>query len=275
VTDLNPALRGLPLGKQETFSWKASDGVDIEGVLTRPSGDATRASYPLVVIVHGGPEYEVQDEWNTRYSEPVQAFAERGCFVLMPNYRGSTGRGVAFSKGDHGDLGGREFQDVLDGIEALRRQERIDPKRVGMTGGSYGGYFTALAVTRYSRHFAAGVEMFGISDWLSFLGQSDIPKENSAVHWNLWCWEHQDLCRDASPVGKIAEARTPTLILQGEDDPRVPKPQADELYQALKWKGVPVEYVLFPREKHGFQERAHQVEAVRRMLAWFETYLKP
>lgn len=275
LTDLNPALRALPLGRQETFVWKASDGVEIQGVLTRPSGDDKRETYPLVVIVHGGPEYEVQDEWNTRSSEPVQALAERGYFVLMPNYRGSTGRGVAFSKGDHGDLGGREFQDVLDGVEALRRAERIDPRRVGMTGGSYGGYFTALAVTRYSRHFAAGVMLFGISDWLSFLGESDIPKENSAVHWNLWCYDHQDLCRDASPVGRIADARTPTLILQGEDDARVPKPQADELYSALKWKGVPAEYVLFPREKHGFQERAHQIETTRRLLAWFEQYLKP
>jgi dipeptidyl aminopeptidase/acylaminoacyl peptidase len=275
LTDLNPGLRALPLGRQETFTWKASDGVEIQGVLTRPSGDDKRENYPLVVIVHGGPEYEVLDEWNTRYSEPVQALAERGCFVLMPNYRGSTGRGVAFSKGDHGDLGGREFQDVLDGIEALRRAERIDPRRVGMTGGSYGGYFTALAVTRYSRHFAAGVMLFGISDWLSFLGESDIPKENSAVHWNLWCYDHQDLCRDASPVGRIADARTPTLIMQGEDDARVPKPQADELYQALKWKGVPVEYVVFPREKHGFSERAHQIETTRRLLAWFEQYLKP
>jgi dipeptidyl aminopeptidase/acylaminoacyl peptidase len=275
LTDLNPGVRALPLGRQETFTWKASDGVEIQGVLTRPSGDDKRDTHPLVVIVHGGPEYEVLDEWNTRYSEPVQALAERGCFVLMPNYRGSTGRGVAFSKGDHGDLGGREFQDVLDGIEALRRAERIDARRVGMTGGSYGGYFTALAVTRYSRHFAAGVMLFGISDWLSFLGESDIPKENSAVHWNLWCYDHQDLCRDASPVGRIADARTPTLILQGEEDARVPKPQADELYQALKWKGVPAEYVLFPREKHGFQERAHQIETTRRLLAWFETWLKP
>jgi dipeptidyl aminopeptidase/acylaminoacyl peptidase len=275
LTDLNPGLRALPLGRQETFTWKASDGVEIQGVLTRPSGDSRRESYPLVVIVHGGPEYEVLDEWNTRYSEPVQALAERGYYVLFPNYRGSTGRGVAFSKGDHGDLGGREFQDVLDGIEALRRTERIDPRRIGMTGGSYGGYFTALAVTRYSRHFAAGVALFGISDWLSFLGQSDIPKENSAVHWDLWCYDHQDLCRDASPVGRIAEAKTPTLILQGEDDARVPKAQADELYAALKWKGVPSEYVVFPREKHGFSERAHQIETTRRLLSWFETWLKP
>src|SRR5262249_32025279 len=128
LTDLKPALRALPKGRQETFTWKASDGVEIQGVLTRPSGDATRPSYPLVVIVHGGPEYEVQDEWNTRYAEPVQAFAERGYFVLMPNYRGSTGRGVAFSKGDHDDLGGREVPGVLDSIRALRQKESTDPE---------------------------------------------------------------------------------------------------------------------------------------------------
>jgi dipeptidyl aminopeptidase/acylaminoacyl peptidase len=275
VTDLNPQLKGLPIGRQETFRWKASDGLEIEGVLTRPSGDQKRASYPLVVVIHGGPEYEMLDDWSTRYSEPVQALAERGVFVLCPNYRGSTGRGVAFAKGDHDDLGGREFQDVLDGIEALARVERIDLKRVGMTGGSYGGYFTSLAVTRYSAHFAAGVALFGISNWLSFLGQSDIPVENSVVHWNLWCYDHPDTCRDASAVGHVATARTPTLILQGEDDARVPKAQSDELYAALKWKGVTAEYVVFPREKHGFSERAHQVETARRLLAWFEKYLTP
>jgi dipeptidyl aminopeptidase/acylaminoacyl peptidase len=268
VTDLNPQIHGLPIGRQETFRWKASDGLDIEGVLTHPSGDLKRESYPLVVIVHGGPEYEMLDEWNTRYSEPVQALAERGFYVLCPNYRGSTGRGVAFSKGDHGDLGGREFRDVLDGIAALGAAYRIDLKRVGMTGGSYGGYFTSLAVTRYSPHFAAGVALFGISDWLSFLG-------NSAVHWDLWCYDHLDQCLDASAVGHIAEANTPTLILQGREDARVPKAQGDELYAALKWKGVPAEYVVFPREKHGFSERAHRIETTRRLLAWFEKYLKP
>jgi len=275
LTDLNPQLEGLPRGRQEVIRYKASDGLEIEGVLIAPAGDPQRQSYPLVVIVHGGPEYEFHDGWVTRPSEPAQALAERGHFVFLPNYRGSAGRGVAFAKADHGDLGGREFQDVLDGIDWLIANRRIDRERVGMTGGSYGGYFTSLAVTRYSDRFAAGAALFGISHWMSFLGQSDIPVENSAVHWNLWCYEHQETCAKASPVHHIARARTPTLILQGEEDKRVPKPQSDELYAALKWKGVPAEYVVFPRAKHGFVEREHQIESTRLILDWFDRYLKP
>ena len=275
LTDLNPTLAGLPRGRQEVVRWHASDGLEIEGVLTRPSGDAQRESYPLVVIVHGGPEYEDHDGWDTTYNEPVQALAERGFFVLRPNYRGSAGRGVVFAKADHGDLGGREFQDVVDGIDALAPRFRIDPARVGMTGGSYGGYFTNLAATRWSGRFAAAVSLYGIANWMSFLGQSDIPGENSEVHWALWCYEHQETCRLASPVTHVGAAATPTLILQGEDDLRVPKAQSDEMYAALKWRDVPIEYVVFPREKHGFDEREHQLETCRRVLDWFTRYLKP
>jgi dipeptidyl aminopeptidase/acylaminoacyl peptidase len=275
LTDLNPQLAGLPRGRQETVRWKASDGLEIEGVLLHPMGDARRESYPIVVIAHGGPEYENHDGWLTRSSEPGEALSERGDYVFYPNYRGSAGRGVAFAKADHHDLGGREFQDVLDGLDWLAGRERIDLKAAGMTGGSYGGYFSGLAATRYSDRFAAAVALFGISDWLSFLGQSDIPVENSAVHWDLWCYDHLEACRAASPVEHIGKARTPTLIFQGDADPRVPKPQSDELYAALKWKGVPVEYVVYPREKHGFLEREHQVETTRRLLAWFDAHLRP
>jgi dipeptidyl aminopeptidase/acylaminoacyl peptidase len=275
LTDLNPRLAALPRGKQEVVRWSASDGVEIEGVLTRPVGDARRERYALVVMVHGGPESEDHDGWDTVYSEPAQALAERGFFVLRPNYRGSGGRGVAFAKSDHRDLGGREFQDVLDGLDALGPRLRIDPKRVGMTGGSYGGYFTNLAATRWSDRFAAAVSLYGIANWLSFLGQSDIPVENSEVHWALWCYEHEETCRRASPVSYIGQAATPMLILQGDDDLRVPRAQSDEMHAALKWKGVPVEYAVFPREKHGFVEREHQLETCRRILDWFTLHLKP
>jgi dipeptidyl aminopeptidase/acylaminoacyl peptidase len=275
LSDLNPQLAGLPRSRQETVRWRASDGWEIEGVLLHPSGDAKRTSYPIVVIVHGGPEYEFHEGWVTRYSEPGEALSERGYYVFYPNYRGSAGRGVRFAKGNHGDLGGREFQDVLEGLDWLAGRERINLQAAGMTGGSYGGYFSGLAATRYSDRFAAAVALFGISDWLSFLGESDIPVENSAVHWDLWCYEHLEACRAASPVENIARAHTPTLIFQGDADPRVPKPQSDELYAALKWKGVPVEYVVFPREKHGFLEREHQVETTRRLLDWFDAHLKP
>lgn len=275
LTDLNPAFASLPRGRQETVRWTASDGVAIEGILIRPADDAARASWPLVVLVHGGPEYEDLDGFDTTWRDPVQALAERGFIVLRPNYRGSTGRGVAFAKSDHGDLGGRDFQDVLDGIDALAPRYRIDRARVGMLGGSYGGYFANLAATRYGARFAAAVSLFGIADWISFLGQSDIPVENSEVHWALWCWERHDVCWRASPVAHVAGAKTPLLLLQGEADLRVPRAQSDEMFAALRWAKAPVEYFTFPREEHGFEERAHRIEATRRILEWFEEHLRP
>ncbi|HEY3175563.1 MAG TPA: S9 family peptidase [Candidatus Polarisedimenticolia bacterium] len=275
VTAANPDLESLPRGRQEILTYKARDGLSLEAVLIRPAFYPGRSSYPLIVIPHGGPESQFLDGWNTGYAAPGQAFAERGWFVLYPNYRGSTGRGVAFAAADHGNLGGKEFTDVLDAIDALAGKYPIDLERVGITGGSYGGYFTALAVTRYSDRFAAGVELFGITNWMSFLGTSDTPVENSQVHWALWCYENALRCWEASPVRHVGAAATPTLIMQGALDERVPKPQSDELYAALRWKGVPVEYVVFPREKHGFRERAHQIETFERIMAWFERYLKP
>jgi dipeptidyl aminopeptidase/acylaminoacyl peptidase len=274
LTRANPQLDGLPRGAQETIRYPARDGRTIEAILIRPIGPAPAGGAPLVVIVHGGPEYEDLDEWHGSYSEPGQPLAERGFAVLFPNYRGSAGRGVAFAKADHGDLGGGEFTDILDGIDRLATQGIVDPKRVGIMGGSYGGYMTALAVTRDSERFAAGVELFGITDWESFLGQTDIPGENSRVHWALWCYEEAALCRERSPMAHIRSARTPTLILQGEKDLRVPKPQSDQLYAGLRYRNVPVEYVVYPREEHGFKEREHRLDALTRTLDWFERYLK-
>jgi dipeptidyl aminopeptidase/acylaminoacyl peptidase len=273
ITESNPDLDDRPRGAQETVRYTAGDGLEVEGVVIRPVGFEEGVRYPLVVIVHGGPEAQFLEAWINSYSRPGQALAERGFVVFLPNYRGSTGRGVAYSKADHRDLGGREFLDVLDGIDHLAEKGWVDPERVGMMGGSYGGYFTALAVTRYSERFAAGVNLFGITNWESFLGQSDIPVENAMVHWDLWCYENVDLCREASPVAHIDRADTPTLILQGAKDLRVPKPQSDELYAALRWKKVPVEYVVYPREPHGFRERAHRVDALTRILGWMERHL--
>lgn len=273
ITASNPQLDGLPRGEQSTFRYKAEDGLEVEGVLIKPVGFKEGTRNPLVVIAHGGPESQYLDGWNNSYFSPGHALAERGYLVFFPNYRGSTGRGVAYAKANHKDLGGKEFSDVLDGVDALAAKGWVDPKRVGITGGSYGGYFTALGVTRHSNRFAAGVELFGISDWESFLGQSDIPMENSLVHWALWCYDQPALCRERSAIGNLDRARTPTLILQGREDDRVPKPQSDELYAALRFKQVPVEYVVYPREGHGFRERWHRIDCVLRLLGWMDRYL--
>jgi dipeptidyl aminopeptidase/acylaminoacyl peptidase len=274
LVDSNPQLEGLPRGSQEIIRYAAKDGLEIEGVLIRPTGFAEGKRYPLIVIVHGGPESQYLDGWLNSYSGPGHLLAERGHVVFFPNYRGSTGRGVAYAKADHKDLGGKEFTDVIDGVDHLVSKGWVDSKKVGITGGSYGGYFTALGVTRYSNRSAAGVELFGISSWESFLGQTDTPVENSSVHWALWCYEHVEMCRERSAIGNLSNAKTPTLILQGKEDDRVPKPQSDELYAALKWKKVPVEYVVYPREGHGFRERWHRIDTLSRLLGWFDKYLK-
>jgi len=274
IVNSNPQIADLPKGAQETIRYKAKDGLEIEGVVIRPVGFAEGTRYPLIVIAHGGPESQYLDGWQNGYGNPGHALAERGFVVFFPNYRGSTGRGVAYAKSDHKDLGGKELTDLLDGIDSLASKGWVDPKRAGIMGGSYGGYLTALGVTRHSDRFAAGVEMFGITNWESFLGQSDIPVENSLVHWDLWCYENAALCRERSAIGNLDHAATPTLILQGQDDERVPKPQSDELYAALKWKKVPVEYVTYPREGHGFRERWHRLDALTRLLGWMEKYVK-
>ena len=275
LTKTTPELEALPRGKQETIAWSAKDGVQIEGVLIHPVGFDGRTKHPLIVCVHGGPESHEPDNWKTTdYIRLGQAAAERGWFILYPNYRGSTGRGPAFQKLDQGDLGGKEFDDVVDGIDFLAAKGWVDPKKVGAIGGSYGGYFTAWAVTKLSNRFAVGVEHFGISNWLSFMGQTDIPTENEIVHMARPFYDNFDLYWDRSPIRWIKNSKTPTIIMQGAADDRVPKPQADELFQGLKRNGVPVEYVIYPREGHGYRERAHVIDAFERAMTWFETYLK-
>jgi dipeptidyl aminopeptidase/acylaminoacyl peptidase len=194
--------------------------------------------------------------------------------VLYPNYRGSIGRDEAFERGDHGDLMGAEFADIVAGIDALAARGMVDPERVGIAGTSYGGYTTAWAVTAHSRRFAAGIECAGITNWLSMQGTSDIPEENALVHWNRPFYENMDLYWDRSPLAHVSQCRTPLLILHGDKDARVPVTQAHELYTALRLLGREVEFVHYPREEHGLKEAAHQLDMLNRSLAWFDRYLK-
>jgi dipeptidyl aminopeptidase/acylaminoacyl peptidase len=274
VTTTNPQLGGVALGAQEVVTWKARDGWTIEGVLVKPVGYRAGTRYPLVVQPHGGPEAADPNGWNGTYSRWGQMLAGAGVLTFYPNYRGSIGRGAAFAKADHQDLMGREFEDILDGIDHLVAAGVADPDRVGIGGGSYGGYASAWATTYASDRFKAAIPWMGITNWISMTGTSDIFLENSTVHWALVMYEHYDRYWERSPLRHIARAKTPTLIVHGAADPRVPPGQSLELYTALKWKGVPVEYVSYPREGHGLAERAHQEDFMTRVLAFFQTYLK-
>lgn len=275
LTDSNPQLAGFKLGKQEVVKWKAEDGLDLEGVLIYPVNYKEGESYPLIVQPHGGPESAYLNGWNTSYSRWSQMLAGKGYVVFAPNYRASIGRGVAFAKADHNDLGGKEFQDVIDGVKHLINIGLVDGERVGSGGGSYGGYFSALAATKGSEYFAAAVVFAGITNWYSFQGTTDISIENSLTHWNIPDWHmHPEILWKASPVAHIGKANTPTLVAHGERDLRVPLGQGQELFRNLKFKGTPVEMVVYPRAGHGLGESQHRLDYAKRVLKWFDKWVK-
>jgi dipeptidyl aminopeptidase/acylaminoacyl peptidase len=273
LTTSNPWLGEGSLGKQEVITWKARDGKQIQGILihplVKPKGPA-----PLVVCVHGGPEAHDMNGWLTGYSQPGQVGAGKGWYVLYPNYRSSTGRGVAFSQLGQGDLAGGEFTDILDGVDHLIALGLVDKAKVGITGGSYGGYLSAWAATKWTDRFAASVVFVGVSDQVSKRLCTDIPMEDYLVHWRIWTDENHALVWDRSPIAHAVGSKTPTLICHGKDDPRVHPSQSLELYRMLKNRGAaPVRLVWYPGEGHGNQLRASRLDYSLRMLAWFEHYL--
>ena len=274
VTSHNPWLSDVALGEQSTVEWSGPEGWRIESVLIRPVGYESGRRYPLAILPHGGPEGVSENGWTTNPLYPAQVLAGEGYVVLMPNYRGSGGRGVAFSKGDHRDLGGREMEDILAGIDHLADQGLVDPARVGISGTSYGGYLSAWAATRHSDRFRVALPFAGLTNWISFTGTTDIPIEMTAVHFDLPIEGNVGVFMDRSPVANLNGADTPTLIGHGLADERVHPEQSIQLYNLMKLYGVPVELVLYPREPHGLRERAHQLDYMGRIVEWLNRYLR-
>jgi dipeptidyl aminopeptidase/acylaminoacyl peptidase len=275
LTDSNPWLSQRALAPQRKVAFRARDGLELEGLLLEPLGREVDARVPLVVVVHGGPEAHFSDGWLTRYANPGQVLAAKGFAVFYPNYRGSTGRGLAFSKTSQGDPAGKEFDDIVDGVDHLVKTGLADPARVGITGGSYGGYATAWGATFYSDRFAAGVMFVGISDLASKGGTTDIPVEDVEVHLMSDPWKRADQNRERSPLTWVEKAKTPLLILHGTDDPRVHPTQSLMLYRYLKRRGqVPVRLVRYPGEGHGNRRAASQLDLSIRLVRWFEHYLQ-
>jgi dipeptidyl aminopeptidase/acylaminoacyl peptidase len=274
LTESNPWLDEVELASQETVRWTARDGLELEGLLMRPLGRTADERVPLVVVVHGGPEAHYSDGWLSRYSTPGQVLAARGYAVFYPNYRGSTGRGVEFSKLSQGDPAGAEFDDVVDGVDHLIEIGLVDGDRVGVTGGSYGGYATAWLTTRYSDRFAAGVMFVGISNKISKTGTTDIPEEEFLVHARMRPWDGWQKYLERSPIYWAGQGRTPLLILHGEKDPRVSVTQSHEMYRALKTRGeTPVRLVLYPDEEHGNRKGAARYDYLLRLLRWMDHYV--
>lgn len=275
LTDSNPWLAEVELARQEVVRYAARDGLELEGLLIRPLDEEQGRRYPLILQIHGGPEAHYSNGWLTSYNSPGQVAAARGFAVFYPNYRASTGRGVAFSKLDHRDPAGKEFDDYVDAIDHLVATGLVDGERVGITGGSYGGYATAWGATYYSERFAAAVMAVGISDATMMFALGDIPHEMHLVHLRVFPWEDWDLYRERSPLYHTPNARTPLLILHGEADTRVHPGHSLALYRMLKVQGnAPVRLVLYPGEGHGNRRAASRYDFSLRQMRWFEHYLR-
>lgn len=275
ITTTNEWLKNVRLSRQEEFRYKAKDGLEITSILIYPLNYEKGKRYPLITYIHGGPEAANQNGWLTGYGSWGQIAAAKDYFVFYPNYRASTGRGVEFARMGLGDLAGKEFEDVLDGIDALIAQGMVDKSKVGIGGGSYGGYFSGWAATRHSDRFAAAVSFVGVSNQISKRNTTDIPYEDYYVHWGIWTHEDYEKVYDRSPVKWAQNSTTPTLILHGKEDPRVHPSQSLELYRSLKVHGkAPVRLVWYPGEGHGNRRNPARLDFAIRTMEWFDYYLK-
>ncbi|WP_343344907.1 S9 family peptidase [Sphingomicrobium sp. XHP0239] len=274
-TDSNPWLDEITFGEQSAYRYTARDGQTIEGVLIRPIGVADGTPAPLILDVHGGPEAHESNGWVTNYSGPGQVAAGKGYAVFLPNYRGSTAYGTAFSKQHQGNYTDPEFTDLVDAKRALVADRIADGDRTGITGGSYGGYASAWGATHDSAEYAASVMFVGISNQVSKFGTTDIPYEMFNVHSRQWPWDDWIGLLEVSPVYHVDKANTPILIMHGQEDTRVDPSQSFELYRSIKVRKpeVPLRMVLFPGEGHGNRQAAAQYDYNLRMMRWFDTYL--
>jgi dipeptidyl aminopeptidase/acylaminoacyl peptidase len=257
-------------GSAAAVSWKAPDATSIEGVLCTPSG---AGPFPLVLHVHGGPIGAYQRSW-TMHDYAVPLLLSRGYAVLLPNPRGSSGRGQEFAAAVVGDMGGADTDDYRSGIDAMIERGIADPARIGTMGVSYGGFMSAWLVTQDQR-FKAAVAGSPVTEWYSFTFTTNIPR------WGLWFLDNADpeevgnQMHTRSPVMQASKARTPTLLTAGAKDRCTPVGQAREFYQALMGHGVDSELVIYPEEGHGVSRFPAVTDYLTRLVTWFERYMPP
>jgi dipeptidyl aminopeptidase/acylaminoacyl peptidase len=266
VSHFNKAFDSLALVAPTFVKYKSFDGTMIESALYKPVGSGTKL-LPLVVYIHGGPTSAFLDS----YSAWAQLFVQKGYAVFCPNIRGSSGYGWKFLAANRNDWGGGDFKDIMAGVDMLIAKEGIDPDRMGISGWSYGGFMAEWAITQTNR-FKASMSGAGLSNLATEFGTEDGPVYDQ---WFFGTpYEHPDNFIKHSPITFIKNAKTPTLIIQGENDQTDPISQSQELYRGLRYYDVPTELVVYPREPHGFREMKHTIDFYTRMLAWFDKYVK-
>ena len=266
VSHFNDALKGCGLVAAQFYTYASFDGTPIEAALYRAPGAPAGQPQPLVVLVHGGPA----GDWRNRFDAVTQLLLARGYTVMQPNIRGSVGYGQKFLASNRADWGGGDFKDVMAGVDDLVRRKIADPARLAIGGWSYGGYVAEWAITQTDR-FKAAISGAGMADLATEFGTESGPEGDE---WYFGTpYENLAGFQKGSPIVYIKNAKTPTLILQGEADTTDPISQSQMLYRGLKRYNVPAEFVVYPREPHGLRERHHIADRYRRSLEWIEKYL--
>ena len=261
--------RSLAAVEPEEITFKSFDGTEIQGWLMKPIGWREDRKYPMILSIHGGPH----GMYGYAFNPTFQVYAARGYAVLYLNPRGSSGYGQKFSDGTINEWGGGDYRDLMAGVdEALRRYSWIDANRLGVTGGSYGGFMTNWIITQTPR-FKAAVSAASVSNLVSFYSTS-LYQDLIHAEFGGFPWDNYDLLWQWSPLRYVRQAQTPTLFIHGEQDNDVHITQAEEMYMALRRRGVETVLVRYPREGHGLHEPKHRVDALERTLAWFDRFLK-
>jgi len=271
LSGLRDQLTPFRFGTRELISWKSADGTAIEGVLVKPPDYQAGKRYPLLVVIHGGPTGVDMPVLDPDRYYPVEQLVAKGALVLRPNYRGSAGYGEKFRSLNVRNLGLGDCDDVLAGVDHLIKRGMADPARLGAMGWSQGGYISAFLAT-YSERFRAISVGAGISDWTTYYVNTDIHPF-TRQYLKATPWDDPDIYRRTSPITYLSRARTPTLIQHGENDKRVPIPNAYELYQGLKDRGVPTRLIVFKGFGHGIDKPKQQRALMEQNLAWFDEWI--
>lgn len=266
IAGLKPAI----LPQSEVVHYKSFDGKMISAFLWMPFNLKRDGTNPGVVLPHGGPTAQTMDHFN----QEAAALASRGYICIAPNMRGSTGYGMEFQISNFKDLGGGDLQDEVYAACFLVDTGYADSKKIGITGGSYGGYMTLMAVGKTPDVWAAGVEEYGIINWLTMVLHED-PAVKAYERYIMGDpVKDRSVYEDESPLKYIRNAKAPVLVLQGDNDIGVPREEAEQVVQILKGAGKTVDAHFYPNEGHGFVKRENQIDAVQRTVEWFDRYLK-
>jgi dipeptidyl aminopeptidase/acylaminoacyl peptidase len=262
-------LRSIRLIAPEEITFPSFDGTSIQGWLMRPPGCSSDRKCPLILSIHGGPHGMYGWSFNANF----QVYAAQGYGVLYLNPRGSSGYGQRFSDGTINEWGGGDYRDLMAGVdEALKKNSWIDPSRLGVTGGSYGGFMTNWIITQTPR-FKGAVAVASLSNLISFYSTS-LYQDLIHAEFGGFPWDNFEMLWQWSPLRYVRQVQTPTLFIHGENDNDVHITQAEEMYMALKRRGVEAVLVRYPREGHGLREPKHRIDALERTINWFDRYVK-